>query len=56
MPGLKLTREGDVRQCQGTVLADWKAVGADGQPRGKGTNVFQMAADGKIQAATGLWN
>ena len=55
MPGLKLAREGNVRQCQGTVLADWKAVGADGQPRGQGTNVFNMAPDGRIQTATGLW-
>lgn len=55
MPGLKLAREGNVRQCQGTVLADWKAVGADGQPRGQGTNVFNMGPDGRIQTATGLW-
>ncbi len=55
MPGLKLTREGSVRQCQGVVLANWKAVGADGAPRGQGTNVFQMGADGRIASATGLW-
>jgi uncharacterized protein YndB with AHSA1/START domain len=55
MPGLKLAREGDVRQCQGTVLANWKAVGADGQPRGQGTNVFNMSPDGRIASATGLW-
>jgi len=56
MPGMRLTREGDVRHCQGTVLADWAAVAADGQPRGRGTNVFSMAADGRIESATGLWN
>jgi uncharacterized protein YndB with AHSA1/START domain len=55
MPGLRLAREGDVRQCQGTVLANWKAVGADGQLRGQGTNVFNMPPDGRIQSATGLW-
>ena len=35
MPGVALVREGAVRQCQGTVLADWRASGADGraQPR-----------------------
>lgn len=55
MPGLRITREGDVRHCQGTVLANWKAVGPDGQPRGQGTNVFHMAPDGRIQSATGLW-
>jgi uncharacterized protein YndB with AHSA1/START domain len=55
MPGMKLTRSGDVRHCQGTVLADWSAAGPDGKAMGKGTNVFQMAPDGKIQSATGLW-
>src|SRR5688572_4695550 len=33
MPGLKLSREGSVRQCQGTVLANWKATGPDGAAR-----------------------
>ncbi|MEO6223166.1 MAG: SRPBCC domain-containing protein [Vicinamibacterales bacterium] len=56
MPGMKLTREGDVRHCQGTVLANWKAIGPDGQSRGQGTNVFTMAPDGRIESATGLWN
>ncbi len=55
MPGMKLMREGDVRQCQGIVLANWTAVGPDGAARGKGTNVFQMAANGLIASATGLW-
>lgn len=55
MPGMRLTRTGDVRHCQGTVLADWSAAGPDGKAMGKGTNVFQMAPDGKIQSATGLW-
>ena len=30
MPGMRLEREGDVRHCQGTVLADWVARAADG--------------------------
>lgn len=55
MPGLKLAREGNVRQCQGVVLVDWNAVGPDGQSRGKGTNVFNLAADGRIASSTGLW-
>ena len=25
MPGLRLQRDGDVRHCQGTVLAEWAA-------------------------------
>ncbi len=30
MPGLRLMRDGAVRHCQGTVLADWVARGEDG--------------------------
>ena len=55
MPGVRLTRDGEVRHCQGTVLATWTAAAADGQPRGRGTNVFEMAIDGRIERATGFW-
>jgi hypothetical protein len=55
MPGLRLRRVGDVRHCQGTVLADWIAVAADGQERGRGSNVFTFDADGRIEAVTGFW-
>jgi len=55
MPGFRLRREGGVRHCQGTVLADWVAVGADGQERGRGTNVFTLDADGRIESVTGFW-
>jgi uncharacterized protein YndB with AHSA1/START domain len=56
MPRMQLERLGTVRQCQGTVLADWKAVGADGQPRGSGTNVFVLDAAGRIASVTGFWS
>ena len=56
MPGLRLEREGDVRHCQGTVLADWVARAADGQERGRGTNVFAFGHHGRIEAVTGFWN
>jgi uncharacterized protein YndB with AHSA1/START domain len=56
MPGFRIARAGDVRQCQGVVLADWTATGPDGQPRGAGTNVFTLGPDGKIESATGFWN
>jgi uncharacterized protein YndB with AHSA1/START domain len=56
MPGFRLARRGEIRHCQGTVLADWTARGADGQERGNGTNVFTLGADGRIAAATGFWN
>jgi uncharacterized protein YndB with AHSA1/START domain len=56
MPGLRLTRQGAVRHCQGTVLADWVARGEDGQERGRGTNVFVLEPHGRIAAVTGFWN
>ncbi|HKW02174.1 MAG TPA: SRPBCC domain-containing protein [Vicinamibacterales bacterium] len=55
MPGFSLKREGDVRHCQGTAVADWAAGGPDGRPAGTGTNVFVLAPDGKIEVVTGLW-
>ena len=56
MPGLRLSREGVVRHCQGTVLVDWIARGSDGQNRGSGTNVFMLGADGRIESVTGFWS
>ena len=56
MPGIRLRRNGDVRHCQGTVLADWKVVMPDGQQKGTGTNVFTIGPDGRIESVTGFWN
>jgi uncharacterized protein YndB with AHSA1/START domain len=56
MPGMRLTRAGDVRHCQGTVLADWIAQGQDGAERGRGTNVFTLDPDGRIAGVVGLWS
>lgn len=55
MPGLRLQRSGEARHCQGTVLADWTAQGPDGAPKGRGTNVFTVDADGRIESVTGFW-
>jgi hypothetical protein len=55
MPGLRITRDGTPRHCQGTVLVDWSATGPDGQPRGRGTNVFTLAPDGRVASVTGFW-
>ncbi len=55
MPGSRLAREGAVRQCQGTVLAEWVARRADGAEMGRGTNVFRLDADGRITEVVGLW-
>lgn len=50
MPGVQIVRDGDARQCQGTVLVNWTA----GERRG--TNVFRLAADGRIVDVVGFWN
>ena len=55
MPGSRLERVGEVRHCQGTLLADWVAHGADGVQRGRGTNVFTLGPDGRIEEVVGLW-
>lgn len=54
MPGIRLRREGAVRHCQGTVLADWVAAGPDGVARMKGTNVFSLSPGGRIASVTGI--
>ncbi len=54
MPGSRLERVGEVRQCQGTALADWTSSGPDGRQRGAGTNVFDLAGDGRIRRVVGL--
>ena len=56
MPGIRLKRKGQVRHCQGTLLADWVAVGPDGAERMSGTNVFLLTADGRMDSVTGLAN
>lgn len=56
MPGLRMQRAGDVRHCQGMVLADWIVAAADGQQRAKGTNVFVFSPTGKIEWVTGFWS
>ncbi len=55
MPGMRIERRGEVRHCQWDVLADWIALAADGQERGRGTNVFTLDANGRITACTGFW-
>jgi len=56
MPDMQLRRRGDVRHCQGTLLADWVVAGSDGQERATGTNVFVLQGDGKIESVTGFWS
>jgi len=56
MPGIRLEPRGQISQCQGTVLAPWVAVSADGKERMSGTNVFVLGPDGRIESVTGLLN
>jgi len=55
MPGMRLERRGDIRHCQSRVLADWVAVSKDGQERGRGTNLFVLDADSRLEQVTGFW-
>jgi uncharacterized protein YndB with AHSA1/START domain len=55
MPGIALVREGEVRHCQGTAIVAWSARKADGSVVGKGTNVFDLAPDGRIARVVGVW-
>jgi uncharacterized protein YndB with AHSA1/START domain len=56
MPGIRLERKGDVRHCQGTVLADWVAVDSNAQPRMSGSSVYAFRSDGKIDSVTSFTN
>jgi uncharacterized protein YndB with AHSA1/START domain len=56
MPGIRMQRKGDVRHCQGTVLADWIAVDKDAKELMAGTNVFVFGPDAKIDSVTGVTN
>ena len=55
MPGIRLRRSGNIRHCQGMVLADWTMSGVDGKERGKGTNVFVLGPTGRIEWVTGFY-
>jgi uncharacterized protein YndB with AHSA1/START domain len=56
MPGMRISREGSVRHCQGTALVDWVASGTDGQEKGRGTNVFVFGPSGDILSVAGFWS
>jgi hypothetical protein len=50
-----LQRKGEIRHCQGVVLADWVAA-RDGKELMTGTSVFTFGPDGKIDSVTGFTN
>jgi uncharacterized protein YndB with AHSA1/START domain len=56
MPGIRMQRKGEVRHCQGTVLADWIAVDKEAKELMAGTNVFAFGSDAKIDSVTGFTN
>jgi uncharacterized protein YndB with AHSA1/START domain len=55
MPGVHLQRNGQIRHCQGSVLADWNAVGG-GSTRASGTNLFTLDQKCRIVAVVGFSN
>ena len=58
MPGVRMQRTGNVRQCQGTVVADWltTGLGPGGTRQATGTNVFTFDADAAITSVVAIWN
>ncbi len=56
MPGIGLRRRGEIRHCQGMILADWVSTSSDGKEVMSGTSVFQLGADARIQSATSFAN
>lgn len=55
MPGVTLHRSGELRHCQGTVLAEWEARSGEGKTLARGSNVFLLAPDGRIARVVGFW-
>jgi len=55
MPGVHVRRHGEPHACQGMSIVDWVAVRPDGDPIGRGTNVFEFAPDGRIASCVGFW-
>jgi uncharacterized protein YndB with AHSA1/START domain len=54
MPGIRMKRKGNVRQCQGMALADWTAVNQEGKELMSGTNVFEFGPDGRLGSVAGF--
>jgi uncharacterized protein YndB with AHSA1/START domain len=55
MPGVTLSRDGDVRLSHGTAIARWTATRADGAAQGKGANVYDLSPDGRFARVVGFW-
>lgn len=55
MSSSSMHREGDVKQCQGSGLAEWTAKDQDGNETASGANVVRFAKDGRIRSVVGIW-
>jgi hypothetical protein len=56
MPGVSVTRSGDVRLAHGTALVTWTARKGSGEEAGRGTNLVDFAPDGRIARMIGFWD
>jgi len=55
MPGVRVRREGDVNQCQGTAVIRWVVIGPNAAEIGRGMNVCDLAPDGRFARVVGFW-
>ena len=55
MPGMKLERVGELRQCQGSALGRWKVEGPGGALRAQGASFYDFSPDGRISKIVGFW-
>ena len=56
LPGVTLTREGEVRLSHGTALVGWSARRENGESAATGVDVFELAPDGRIARVAGFWD
>lgn len=55
MANIRLQREGEPVQCQGTAMARWSARKPDGNETARGTSMFHFTPHGRIASITGFW-
>jgi uncharacterized protein YndB with AHSA1/START domain len=53
---LRMERRGEIRHCQGMVLANWAAMNSSGQESMSGISVFTLGTSGRIESVTGVTN
>ena len=56
LPGVTLSRAGEVRLSHGTALVGWNARRESGESAASGVSVFELAPDGRIARAVGFWD